>query len=166
MNHTLRFLCPLLTVSIIAFALAGCTSLNLSPLPSPAMSNLRSQGVQIVQIGANIRVILPTDKCFESNTPIIKESCEPVLQRIAAFLTPYRNVPMTVTGYTDAVMSPAQAQWLSHGRAESVVAYLWAHGIPHQQLSAAGRGAACPIAQNDTVVGSAMNRRVEITLRA
>jgi len=53
---------------------------------------------------------------------------------------------------------------LSQKRAEAVMAYLTAHGVKPDMISARGLGEADPVAANTTAQGRAQNRRVEVTL--
>lgn len=129
------------------------------------IKRLHAQGVQVVRLGDNVTIIIPSDRCFEPGTAGIDGDYDPALQNVAALLKTYGNVAITVTGYTDDVMDACQAQILTRAQADSIVAYMWAHGIAFQRMCAVGRGVQCPIAQNDTVAGSAANRRIEITLR-
>ncbi|NIF69773.1 OmpA family protein [Burkholderia sp. Ap-962] len=76
-----------------------------------------------------------------------------------------RYAEVTVTGYTDSVGRDAYNLTLSRRRADTVAAYLQAHGLQADKLSVAGRGKADPIASNATAEGRAGNRRVEISLR-
>ncbi|WP_249746052.1 OmpA family protein [Burkholderia sp. LAS2] len=54
---------------------------------------------------------------------------------------------------------------LSKHRAESVAAYLKAHGLKTDSMTVSGRGKADPVASNATPEGRASNRRVEIRLQ-
>lgn len=129
------------------------------------IAKLRGQGVQVVQLGDNLTLILPTDNCFDLGSPDIEGSCVPILLNVAALLKRYDNVPISVQAHTDNVWGADQAEFISRAQAESIVGFLWAHGIPHEHVFAKGCGDDCPIGQNDTVLGSAMNRRIEIALR-
>ncbi|MDR0242939.1 MAG: OmpA family protein, partial [Burkholderia sp.] len=48
--------------------------------------------------------------------------------------------------------------------AESVAAYLKAHGLKTDAMTVSGRGKADPVASNETPEGRASNRRVEIRM--
>ena len=69
-----------------------------------------------------------------------------------------------VEGHTDAVGSDEYNMRLSQRRAESVVAYLVAHGISKDRLVAKGMGETKPIDTNDTPLGRARNRRTEFMI--
>ncbi len=66
-----------------------------------------------------------------------------------------------IGGHTDNVGVPEANQKLSQSRAESVVAYLVAKGVPKDVLTAKGYGDTKAIAANDTPENKQRNRRVE-----
>jgi len=136
-----------------------------SERPAKYIGKLTEQGIQVVQLGDNVTVILPSDQCFEQGTATITYACEPIMQNLAALFKLYDNAPITITGYTDDVGEPSQARLLTYYQADSVLTYLWAHGIPFRQMTAIGKGADCNVATNDTVAGSAANRHIEIAVR-
>jgi chemotaxis protein MotB len=53
---------------------------------------------------------------------------------------------------------------LSVARAAAVVRYLQEHGVAPEQLTASGYAFYHPVAPNDTPLGRAQNRRIEITV--
>ncbi len=132
--------------------------------PSAILSKLAQQGVQVVSIGQSLKLIIPTDACFDFGTSELTAHCENILNNTAAFLKKTGNAPINVAGYTDNIMDESIAQRLSQTQADSVVAFLWAHGIPQQRFQAKGYGSANPIATNYTNRGNKMNRRIEISL--
>ena len=71
-----------------------------------------------------------------------------------------------VQGFTDSTGSDAANLALSAARAESVTRYLVQRGVDPARLDAAGFGASRAIASNDTPEGRALNRRVELQIRA
>lgn len=74
---------------------------------------------------------------------------------------------ITVDGYTDNTGAPGRNRELSQERAEAVKDWLQkaaATNFPDKRFKVAGHGSDNPVASNDTAVGKAQNRRVEITL--
>ena len=72
-----------------------------------------------------------------------------------------------VDGYTDNTGSEQVNQALSDARADAVKTWLQKHAprnVPDNRFRVAGHGSQNPVATNDTYVGKAANRRVEITL--
>ena len=71
---------------------------------------------------------------------------------------------MQVVGYTDSQGDPAANRILSERRAQQVRAGLVAAGLDRARVTAQGRGADAPVADNRTAAGRAKNRRVEIVV--
>jgi outer membrane protein OmpA-like peptidoglycan-associated protein len=69
---------------------------------------------------------------------------------------------MDIEGHTDSIGGAAFNQTLSEKRAAAVVAYLTAASISADRLSSSGVGLSSPIDSNDTDLGRARNRRVEL----
>jgi len=129
---------------------------------SSLINQLHCQGVQVIQIGDFVRIIMYTDNLFQTNTPNLSFCATPVLMNVDCLLKKYGDVPIQIKGYTDIVPNCCMARQLSQDEADSVLAFLWAHGIPHQQMCARGFGCQDPIASIHTVCGNAFNRRIEI----
>ncbi len=78
-----------------------------------------------------------------------------------------RNNPdarIQVEGHTDNQGQAARNDELSKQRAESVATYLKSRGIAADRVTAVGRGSSKPVADNTSVEGRALNRRVEIVV--
>lgn len=72
---------------------------------------------------------------------------------------------INLVGYTDTSGNTDDNLALSQGRADSLRAWMLAqYSIAPAQIIAIGRGAALPIAPNNTAAGRAQNRRVEAVL--
>jgi outer membrane protein OmpA-like peptidoglycan-associated protein len=74
--------------------------------------------------------------------------------------------PVLIEGHTDNDGTLAYNKTLSQARAEAVARALIARGVPAERLTTKGMAYLRPIASNDTPQGRAMNRRVEILVRA
>jgi OOP family OmpA-OmpF porin len=102
---------------------------------------------------------------FDTDSDVIRAESKPTLDRIAAVLKAHPDWKLTVEGHTDSTGTAEHNRQLSQKRAESVKAYLQAAGIDAGRLQAAGLGATKPVASNDTALGRAQNRRVELAKR-
>ncbi len=76
-------------------------------------------------------------------------------------LKKYPVIKIEIDGHTDSVGTVVYNQKLSLARAQSVKAYLVAHGVKAKQLVPKGFGATRPKAPNDTDEGRQRNRRTE-----
>ena len=77
---------------------------------------------------------------------------------------------LRIVGHTDSIpvqrTNPFQSnQGLSEARARKIAELLVAAGVPRDLISAEGRAATEPIADNGTKDGRARNRRVEIIVQ-
>ncbi|MDO5528078.1 MAG: OmpA family protein [Paracoccus sp. (in: a-proteobacteria)] len=125
---------------------------------------MTSPGVQIVNAGDHLRVIMPDGILFATDSAAVSGQAQNDLYALARNLQQYPNSRVQVIGHTDNTGSAAHNMDLSQRRAQSVVGILTAAGVPAARLTAAGRGLTQPVASNDTAQGRAQNRRVEILI--
>jgi outer membrane protein OmpA-like peptidoglycan-associated protein len=71
-----------------------------------------------------------------------------------------------IEGHTDAEGTDERNQKLSDRRAQAVADFLARNGVDAKRLTTVGYGATRPLADNDTEVGRAKNRRIEFTVKA
>ena len=102
---------------------------------------------------------------FDVDSDKIRGESEPTLDLIVALLTEEADLSLTVEGHTDATGTDEHNMDLSRRRAEAVRSYLVNAGIAGDRLDAVGLGATRPVAPNDTPLGLAQNRRVELVRR-
>ncbi len=99
---------------------------------------------------------------FDSDSDRIRDESKSTLDKIVTILKAKPEWKVTIEGHTDSTSTPEHNQDLSERRGSSVKAYLQAAGIEGARLSTAGFGATKPIASNDSEIGRAQNRRVEL----
>ena len=135
-----------------------------STLPDNAIGKL---GIRMIRIGDSMRIIIPSDNVFELRSSEIRDSAKPGLTELSNDLWSYRNLPMTIRGYTDELGSAKQDRLLGKDQARSIQSFLWTQGYCHQFLTPIGVGKALQgqVANNRTPLGSMANRRIEITFR-
>jgi outer membrane protein OmpA-like peptidoglycan-associated protein len=79
-----------------------------------------------------------------------------------ALLKANPDLKLSIEGNTDSIGTHDYNVKLSQARAATVVETLKAQGIDGAHLASAGFGPDKPIAPNDTEIGRAKNRRVEL----
>ncbi len=101
---------------------------------------------------------------FETDKTELLSSSNAELDRLSDILQKDPSLRIAIEGHTDISGNPAHNKALSLGRANAVVEYLEAKGIPKSKLEAHGYAAEKPIASNDSDEGKAKNRRVEFRI--
>lgn len=120
-------------------------------------------GVEVMQTADNqLKLNVPSDVSFDTNSAQIKPSLAPVLDRFAQTLNANPGTTVRIIGHTDSTGTDAINDPLSVNRAGSTRQYLAARGVDPARIAIDGRGSREPIADNSTTQGRAMNRRVEI----
>jgi outer membrane protein OmpA-like peptidoglycan-associated protein len=102
---------------------------------------------------------------FASKKDRILAKSNPVLQAVADALQATEAIrKISIEGHTDGQGTPAYNLDLSRRRAESVKAWLIAHGVAAERIEASGFGDTKPLTTNKTAAGRAANRRVEFVI--
>jgi len=99
---------------------------------------------------------------FDTGKSTLRPDSEPALIEVAKLLKANLDWAMVVAGHTDNVGAQATNLTLSRQRAQSVIAWLSAHGIEEARLVPAGFGNARPVADNGSEEGRQKNRRVDL----
>lgn len=99
---------------------------------------------------------------FDTDSDVPKPESKAVIDRVIAVMKAKPDWKLTVEGHTDNTATADYNQSLSDRRAKAVKKALEAGGIAPARLDAKGFGQTKPIAPNDTTLGRAENRRVEL----
>jgi outer membrane protein OmpA-like peptidoglycan-associated protein len=99
---------------------------------------------------------------FENNSDKLKVASLSQLDALILILNKYPGAKLTIEGHTDSVGKDAYNLTLSQKRSDSVKQYLLSKGIDESRLTAIGFGETKPVATNNTALGKAKNRRVEL----
>lgn len=126
---------------------------------------LEGTGVRVERVGDDIRLIMPGNITFATDSSRVDSGFYPVLDSVGRVLMQFEKTQVDVQGFTDSVGSAEYNQELSERRAEAVAQYLMSVGVDRLRLNARGYGERNPIASNSTASGRAMNRRVEVRIR-
>lgn len=99
---------------------------------------------------------------FASDSWELTPGSTAILDEVAASLAAWPNVRVRIDGHTDSTNTIQHNQVLSENRAKAVKDYLASKGIDPARMETKGWGESTPIADNATVEGRAVNRRVEL----
>jgi outer membrane protein OmpA-like peptidoglycan-associated protein len=98
---------------------------------------------------------------FRFNSADLDVDAAPTLMELRDALNASPSLRLTLIGHTDSIGTPQYNRTLSYRRAQSVMTWLVAKGVPSARLAVDGRGQEQPIADNGTDEGRALNRRVQ-----
>ncbi len=101
---------------------------------------------------------------FATSSAEIDAASDALLSTLATIASACPLARIEIAGHTDSTGDPAYNEYLSGERAAAVRTNLIARGIAAERLSAAGYGAARPIATNATAAGREQNRRIELSV--
>ena len=147
-------------------ALAGGAIGNYMDRQEAAMREaLSDTGVGVRREGNDLRLIMPGDVTFATNSSDIQGQFYSILNDVATVMNRYPATYLDIIGHADSTGPDDYNQALSERRALSVANYLIAQGVLRDRFYVAGLGARSPIASNDTPAGRAQNRRGEILVR-
>lgn len=100
---------------------------------------------------------------FNFDSAELRPESVQLVREIAQMLQANVGWKMQIAGHTDSTGGADYNIGLSEKRAEAVRAALVEHGLDSRRLRAEGRGEGQPKADNDTLAGRAINRRVEFS---
>lgn len=145
-------------------AVGGGVGYYLDVQEAELRQELASTGVSVVRDGDSIRLVMPGNITFRTDSSDINAGFYPTLNSVAKVLNKYSNSTVMVLGYTDSTGSAAYNQSLSQSRASAVASYLQGQGVAARRFEIMGMGPSNPIASNETAAGRQQNRRVEIRI--
>lgn len=125
---------------------------------------LQGTGVQVARDGDNLRLIMPGNITFQTDSYNLRSDFYPVLNSVGEVVAKYADTSLKVSGHTDSTGSRSYNQTLSERRAGSVADYLATRGVDRSRMLVQGVGQDQPIADNSSDQGRAQNRRVELQI--
>jgi outer membrane protein OmpA-like peptidoglycan-associated protein len=129
-------------------------------------ASMANTGVEVQRQGDQIKLIMPGNITFATDSANIAASFYQPLNNLAGSLKEFNQNQIEIVGYTDSTGARQHNMDLSQRRAQSVATYLTSQGVSGANLSARGAGPDNPVASNGDVNGRAQNRRVEVNLKA
>ncbi|MHC8340780.1 OmpA family protein [Pseudomonas sp. HLT2-19-2] len=154
----------------IALRTAEADLKNASAQRAQARLDARDSQIKQLQDSLNAKqtdrgtLVTFGDVLFATNKAELKSSGLVNINKLAQFLQENPDRKVIIEGYTDSTGAPNYNQSLSERRATSVQVALIKMGVDPARIVAQGYGKEYPVAENTSVSGRAMNRRVEVTI--
>jgi len=122
--------------------------------------------VETVNNGEALKITFDSGILFATNSSTVSDASKSALHNFANTLKANPDTYIKIVGHTDSTGNVDYNQTLSEKRAKSVDDYLLMQGVSQDRMTFEGKGIHDPIADNSTVDGRALNRRVEILILA
>lgn len=126
------------------------------------IDKLKDQDIQYVKYGDTNTLTIPTDKYFSFDSKELNDMCYTGLNTVVKLLKQSPTSQINVAAFSDDTGSAKSQTNLTQARAEQIVTFLWANGIPATKLKAQGLGSKFATGSNKQIHSSSYNRRVEI----
>lgn len=145
---------------------------NRQIIEASLRAEIDSGHAQVSELKGRLSVNLVEKILFNSGEADLLPQARDVMDRVGAFLNTIPDKDIRIEGHTDSVPIGEKLKYkypsnwgLSAARATEIARYLQdAAKVEPTRLSAVGYGKFRPIADNDTVQGRGINRRIEIQL--
>ncbi len=124
------------------------------------------EGARIERIGEGIKITFESGILFDVNKSALRQPARMNLEQLAVILKKYEDTEILIEGHTDSDGPEEYNMDLSIRRANSVGNWLAAQQVNPGRLHLMGYGESQPIADNDTLEGKQLNRRVEVAIYA
>ena len=127
----------------------------------------RIPGTTVERVGDDTLLVnFQSDILFDIDSSILSVTAQGILDQVGEVLLEFPKTAVVVQGFTDSTGSEAHNQSLSERRAGSVRNYFIGRWVDAARMVAVGYGEGQPLASNDNPDGRALNRRVNILLKA
>jgi chemotaxis protein MotB len=140
---------------------------SLEVLSKELEQEIRSGKLQISMGVRGLTISFTQAALFPSGEDVIARETYPSIQKVADAMKQIPN-PVRMEGHTDAVPihnSRFRSNWeLSAARSIALLELLTSLGVNREKLSIAGYADTAPLEDNQTEVGRAKNRRVDIII--
>lgn len=125
-----------------------------------------SKSIKLLKSDKGLIIRVNNKVLFDEGSASIKPEAEKTLNEIMKVLTKIDN-PVIIEGHTDSIPiknTKFPSNWeLSTARSTNIISYMMKHGkISPKRLCAVGYGEYMPTADNTTISGRILNRRVDI----
>lgn len=131
---------------------------------SSLQDQLDNRGANIIVLGDQILIVIPSARLFNPMTSTINPSAYSTLKLVARYINQYTKMLVKISAYTNDLGSDCVNLALSEQQAENVARFLAASGIDARLLYAKGYGGTHLVESNAKIWDGSDNYRIEITL--
>lgn len=137
--------------------------------PQEAETIVEEETISPSETREGVVVAVLGDGLFEPGRHLLTPELKAAVSEILPILATHPSSRIVVEGHTDNIPLGANSRYASNRelsllRAGSVAELLEDRGISRERLSIYGYGSSRPVSSNETPIGRAQNRRVEIRL--
>lgn len=126
---------------------------------------LRRDKVQIIRVGEDYLLVLPSESYFYANSSHFNANMYPALADVAQYINTFDVETVKISGYTNDQGNEYRNLAMSKTQAQIISDALWMEGLRPAYIYSIGYGSQYPIADNSTADGQLTNDRVQITFR-
>ncbi len=125
---------------------------------------LANRGVNVIVLGDQILIVIPSARIFDEMTPTINPSAYSTLELVADYINTFNKTLVKIAVYTNDMGSERANLSLSEEQAHKVAKFLLVSGLDARLLVAKGYGGTHLVEKNSKIWDGSDNYRIEITL--
>jgi len=154
--------------AIIGAAIGGSAGAAIGHYMDKQAAEIRNdiKGAKVERVGEGIKITFNSGILFDVGADRLKPVAQQNISQLAVVLNKYKDTDILIEGHTDATGADAMNMTLSDNRASSVARQLKSQGVTGGRITTNGYGENQPVADNESVSGRALNRRVEVAIFA
>ncbi len=154
--------------AILGAAIGGAAGLYIGNYMDKQAEELDKEleSAKIERVGEGIKISFDSGLLFDVDKAFVKPESKAELDDLAEILNKYPDTKILIEGHTDSTGSEEHNLTLSRLRSQAVSNYLAQIQIDPTRFTIMGYGESQPVADNSTVEGRALNRRVDLGIMA
>jgi outer membrane protein OmpA-like peptidoglycan-associated protein len=124
------------------------------------------EGAKVERVGEAIKITFDSGLLFAVDKYDLNDASRQSLTKLAVILNKYSDTNILIEGHTDSTGTHDHNMVLSDSRAKAVAAELAVANVKSARFTVKGYGPDQPVADNGTVDGRQLNRRVDLAIIA
>jgi len=154
--------------AIIGAAIGGTAGAAIGHYMDKQAAEIQNdiKDAKVERVGEGIKITFNSGILFDVGSAELKAAAKENVTKLSTILNKYPDTKILIEGHTDSTGSHQTNMTLSENRAGSVANTLKGDGVVESRISTTGYGPDQPVADNSTVDGRQLNRRVEVAIFA